>query len=184
MQNKIKDIKLVWKRKTFSIMDLLLCVFFIVVCDFIGYLGTFFQKESLKVWYPMLTKSEFTPPSFVFSFVWGILYALIGFATFLAFKKSGRDMKKSVLFIFFLQLGFNLLWNIFFFGMRTPLFAFIEILFLLIIVVNMMQLYRKVSLASYLLLLPYFFWLLFAIYLNFFIVVENLGWKGSYKKLG
>ncbi len=173
MLKKIKSTKLVWKNKTFSINDLLLCILFILICDFVGYISSLFQTESLRAWYPLLNKSLFTPPPFVFPAVWGLLYTIIGISTFLAFKNAMKEDKIYVLFIFFAQLCFNFLWTLFFFGMRAPILAFVELLFFILIVVSMMKLYKKLSFTSYILLYPYLFWLLFATYLNFFIILKN-----------
>ncbi|MCR5506725.1 MAG: tryptophan-rich sensory protein [bacterium] len=173
MLKNLKNTKLVWKNKKITISDLFSCVIFIIVCDIVGYLSSLFQTEGLRTWYPLLEKSVLTPPSFVFAIVWGILYAILGISTFLAFRSARKDEKIWILFIFFAQLCFNLLWSIFFFGMRAPLFAFVEILFLLLITLNMMKLYKRFSQISYYLLYPYVLWIAFATYLNFVIVLKN-----------
>ena len=139
----------------------------------VGYLSSLFQAESLEVWYPTLQKSILTPPSFVFVLVWGLLYTFMGIATFLTFKAARKEAKTYVLFILFAQLCFNLLWSIFFFGMRAPMLALIELCFLIIVTISMMRLYKKLSHIAYWLLYPYMIWLLFATYLNFFIVLKN-----------
>ncbi len=169
----LKNSKFILKIKRFSIVDLFHCIGFILICDAIGYLSSLFQKESLIEWYPTLEHSIFTPPSFVFAIVWGILYGLLGISTFFAFKSARKNEKTNVLFIFFGQLCFNLLWSIFFFGMKVPFLAFIEILFLIVITIIMMKLYKKFSFASYCLLFPYLLWLIFASYLNLVIVLKN-----------
>ena len=161
------------KNKMFSVADLFYCILFVLICLFIGYLSSLFQMESLKEWYPTLEKSKLTPPSFVFVIVWGILYTFLGISTFLAFKSAKRQGKSSVLIMFFTQLCFNLLWSIFFFGMRMPLIAFVEIFFLITITLNMMKVYKRYNFASYLLLYPYILWIIFATYLNFVIVLKN-----------
>ena len=129
--------------------------------------------ESLKEWYPTLEKSKLTPPSFVFVIVWGILYTFLGISTFLAFKSARNRDKNNIISIFAGQLCFNLLWSIFFFGMRAPLLAFIEILFLLVMTITMIDLYKKFSSLASLLLYPYLIWVIFATYLNFIIVIAN-----------
>ena len=173
MLENLKLAKLFEKSRNFSIIDLFHCVLFVIICDVIGYLSSLFQTESLKTWYPLLQKSILTPPSFVFAFIWGILYAILGISTFLAFKSAKRQGKSSVLIMFFTQLCFNLLWSIFFFGMRMPLIAFVEIFFLITITLNMMKVYKRYNFASYLLLYPYILWIIFATYLNFVIVLKN-----------
>ncbi len=172
MQN-LKRIKTSLKNKKFTIKDLIYCTFFILLCNVIGYLSSLFQTESLKTWYPTLTKSILTPPSFVFIFVWALLYALLGISTFLAFKDARKNDKAYILSIFSAQLCFNLLWSIFFFGIRAPFIAFIEILFLLGITLCMMKFYKRFNNFAYLLLYPYLIWIIFASYLNLVIVLKN-----------
>ena len=161
------------KNKMFSVADLFYCILFVLICLFIGYLSSLFQMESLKEWYPTLEKSKLTPPSFVFVIVWGILYTFLGISTFLAFKSARNRDKNNIISIFAGQLCFNLLWSIFFFGMRAPLLAFIEILFLLVMTITMIDLYKKFSSLASLLLYPYLIWVIFATYLNFIIVIAN-----------
>ncbi len=173
MLNKLNNTKLIWKNKSFSLSDLFLCVFLILIADFIGYLSSIAQETSLKAWYPILNKSILTPPGFVFIIVWSVLYMLIGISTFLALKNSKKREKVYVLFIFFIQLCFNLLWSIFFFGMKAPLLAFAEILIYIIIVLSMMKIYKNINKLAYFLLFPYLFWILFATYLNFTILLLN-----------
>ena len=173
MLKNFKSSNFILKSKRFTIADLFYCMLFISICDVTGYLSSFFQTESLKEWYPTLEKSILTPPSFVFAFVWGLLYTLLGISTFLSFKPARKNEKANIILIFITQLCFNLLWSIFFFGMKIPLLGLVGILFLIIITLIMMKLYKKTSFLSYLLLYPYLLWLLFATYLNFVIVLKN-----------
>ena len=173
MLTKLNNTKLVWKNKTFSLSDLLLCIFFILMCDFVGYLSSFTQEASLKAWYPLLNKSKLTPPGFVFVIVWSILYTLIGISTFLAFKNAKKEGKVYVLFIFFIQLCFNFLWSVFFFGMRAPLLAFVEILFYIIVILSMMKIYKSINKIAYFMLIPYLIWVIFATYLTSVVLLLN-----------
>lgn len=173
MLKNFKSSNLIIKNKRFSVADLFYCALFILICDTVRYLSSLFQTQSLKEWYPTLEKSILTPPSFVFAFVWGLLYTLLGISTFLSFKPARKNEKANILLIFITQLGFNLLWSIFFFSMRMPLIGLIGILFIITITIVMMKLYKKFNLLSYLLLYPYLIWLLFATYLNFIIVIKN-----------
>ena len=51
---------------------------FVVVALFVGYISMFLQREAMLDWYPQLEKSSLTPPGYVFSLVWGVLYILMG----------------------------------------------------------------------------------------------------------
>ena len=74
---------------------------------------------------------------------------------------------------FFIQLFFNALWSWLFFFFHMPLIALINIWLLIymnIVITNKMY---KVDRLSSLIYVPYVIWLLFASYLNLFIVVNN-----------
>ena len=79
-------------------------------------------------------------------------------------EKNLNDPKSK--FLYYLQLGVNALWSIFFFIFKWRLFAFIWILLLDVLVILMtIDFYKKNKLAG-LLQIPYIIWILFATYLN------------------
>lgn len=86
----------------------------IVVCELVGIVGGIFTFSAIPGWYAGLQKPSFNPPSWVFGQVWTILYALMGIALFLVWKKGIE--KKEVRFaikIFAVQLLLNFLWPFF-----------------------------------------------------------------------
>ena len=128
-------------------------------------IGGFASSQSLDIWYVNLVKSDLNPPGYVFGIVWPILYLLMSIAAFRTFEV----IKK----FFFIQLFFNALWSWLFFFFHMPLIALINIWLLIymnIVITNKMY---KVDRFSSLIYVPYVIWLLFASYLNLFIVVNN-----------
>ena len=86
-------------------------------------------------------------------------------------QKSLVDSKTK--FLYYLQLGINALWSIFFFVFKCRLFAFIWILLLDVVVVLMIiDFYKKNKLAG-LLQIPYLIWIVFASYLNLGVYLLN-----------
>ncbi len=162
-----------WKKQRFTLKDLLRCSILILICNLVGYIGSIIQSNSIRGWYPSLTKSMLTPANYIFPVVWCILYITIGVATCLAYKGATKKEKSYVIFIFALQLFFNLLWVILFFGLKAPLMAFVEILFYIFIIWNMLTVYKRYNMLSYILLFPYLLWVIFATYLNFIVVIMN-----------
>lgn len=119
-------------------------------------------------------KPSFTPPDYVFGPAWIVLYALMGLASYRLWKIGSDDKRiKKALKIYGVQLFFNFLWSIIFFGLRLRGLAFIEILVLLVLVIlTTGQFYRVEKMAGYL-MIPYLLWVSFAAVLNYYIWIFN-----------
>lgn len=78
------------------------------------------------------------------------------------------------LYVYATQLFLNFFWSIFFFNMRTFLFAFIWLLMLWIAVLVMILKFKEHSTPAGLLQIPYLIWISFAGYLNFSIYWLNM----------
>lgn len=114
--------------------------------------------------YDSLNNPAFAPPKLAFPIAWTILYILMGISYGIISEKNLNDSKSK--FLYYLQLGVNALWSIFFFIFKWRFFAFIWILLLDVLVILMtIDFYKKNKLAG-LLQIPYIFWILFATYLN------------------
>ena len=97
----------------------------------VGGLSGFATARGVAEWYPTLIKPSFNPPSWIFGPVWTVLYAMMGIAAFLVWKRGlGSDGVKLALAAFAVQLGLNGLWSILFFGMHAPGWALVEIVLL------------------------------------------------------
>lgn len=145
---------------------------FIVLSLLVGYVSSLLQRESMSTWYPLLNKSSLTPPGNVFALVWGALYILMGISAGLVW---GRRTSASwmLLIMFLLQLFLNLLWSFCFFYMQLPLLALVVLLALfLTVAAYVVGCYGQNRLAAFL-NVPYMLWLLFATYLNAYVVVFN-----------
>jgi tryptophan-rich sensory protein len=132
-----------------------------------GLFGSIVTIPSVKTWYITLVKPSFNPPSWVFAPVWTTLFALIGIALYLVWKK------KNNLFWFWVQLLLNILWSFLFFGLHLPLLALYEILILWFAIVMTMITFWSYNKKASLLLLPYLLWVTFATFLNFSIAQLN-----------
>ena len=138
--------------------------------ELIGILGSFFTSGSIPTWFSSLTKPSFNPPSWIFGPVWTILYAMIGVSLYLILtSKAKTSLKTKAYWIFGIQLFFNFIWSIVFFGMHQILGAFAVIALLWIfIILNILAFYKISNPAGYL-LIPYWIWVSFASILNFSI---------------
>lgn len=118
--------------------------------------------------YNSLVQPPLSPPSIVFPIVWTILYVLMGISYYLL-KNSSKKEK----IIYFVQLGVNALWSLFFFIGKFYLFSFIWIILLDVLVIFMIGIFYQNSKISGYLQIPYLIWILFATYLNLGIYVLN-----------
>ncbi|MGB9748714.1 MAG: TspO/MBR family protein [Candidatus Woesearchaeota archaeon] len=143
----------------------------------IGFLGSIFTSKSVNSWYLALNKPFFNPPNWLFAPVWIILFVLIGISFYFAWDKNfggNKKIRKAVcLTVYSLQLFFNFLWSLLFFGLKNPLFAFAEIIFLWFLIIANIFVFYKVSKISAYLLVPYLLWVSFASLLNCYITILN-----------
>ena len=121
--------------------------------------------------YGSLNKPPLAPPGILFSIIWPILYVLMGISYGILKSKKLVDSKISI--VYYVQLGINALWSIFFFLLKWKLFSFIWILVSDVIVIYMIVLFYQKNKVAGILQVPYLLWILFASYLNIAIYVLN-----------
>jgi len=86
---------------------------------------------------------------------------------------SKSKNKKIALNFFLIQLSFNTLWPILFFGLKSISLAFIDIVLLRIFILITISPFYKISKMSSYPLTPYILWVSFAMILNFSILMIN-----------
>ncbi len=146
----------------------------IAISEFAGIIGSAFTVPAIPAWYATLNKPALNPPSWIFGPVWTTLYALMGIAAFLVWRKGwDRSDVRRALSAFGIQLILNALWSITFFGLHSPAWAFINIVVLWLAIVWTMILFYKISTPAMWLLVPYILWVSFAAYLNISIWMLN-----------
>ena len=146
----------------------------IVLCEAAGIIGSIFTSSSIPTWYATLLRPAFGPPNWVFGPVWTTLFALMGIALYLVLQKGIRHKRvKTAVGIFGIQLFLNILWSLFFFGMKNPGAAFGEIIVLWLFIAASIVSFYKISKPAAYLLLPYILWVSFAAYLNYSIWILN-----------
>tara|TARA_Y100000816_G_scaffold142854_1_gene101274 strand:+ start:554 stop:1000 length:447 start_codon:yes stop_codon:yes gene_type:complete len=117
------------------------------------------------LWYQGLIKSDLNPPGYVFGIVWPILYLLMGITAWRTFEIIKN--------LFYVQLFLNAIWSWLFFSFHLPLISLIDIWLLIYINIKIILIVLKKDKLAGLLYAPYILWLLFASYLNLFIVINN-----------
>lgn len=143
----------------------IICFFLVFLAAAIG--SSFTNNQVNSQWYQSI-KPSITPPNFVFPIVWTILYILISISLYLSYESAKTNNEKKVISIAFtVNLYFNILWSVLYFGQQNILGAFIDLIFLWISILVLFTVTYKINkLASYL-LIPYFIWVTFAGLLNY-----------------
>ena len=144
-----------------------------ILCFSVGLIGSFFTT-ALSDWYQNLKKPSFNPPNWVFGPVWTALYIMMGISAFIVWQ-NGLDsyLVKIALGIFLIQLFLNAIWTPLFFGLKSPLLAFIDIVLLWFGILFTIFRFYGLSKSAALLLIPYLLWVTFASILNFAVLLLN-----------
>jgi tryptophan-rich sensory protein len=142
----------------------------------IGGVGGQITSKSLDDWYPALRKPSWNPPNWVFPIAWTTLFVAMGVALYRVWG-LGLDTPGVVLALTFfgIQLVLNVLWSFFFFGLRSPPLALVEVFGLWAAVAATLWTMGSLDAISGWLLAPYLAWVTFAAVLTAEIVRLNRG---------
>lgn len=140
-----------------------------------GLIGSVFTVSSVTGWYSTIIRPSIAPPNWIFGPVWTTLFVLMGIALFIVWKKEESQKKKvkTAIYLFACQLILNTLWSIIFFGLQSPGWAFVEIIFLWLAILASIIAFGRISKLAAWLLVPYIAWVSFAAYLNYSIWMLN-----------
>lgn len=140
-----------------------------------GIFGVFFTPHGASnVWYNGLVKSGLTPPGWVFSVAWTVLYILLGWALYLIIRAARKHTEKMRAYgLFVSQLLLNGFWSYTFFGLHMPGLSLIVLLVLFIVSAWMARVFDGISRGAAYLVIPYLLWMMFAFYLNAYILLMN-----------
>lgn len=157
--------------KVARVIKLVVCV---LVCLGVSYVGSLLTTPSIPTWYAALQKPPFNPPNWIFAPVWLTLFVLMGLSAFMVWDKGlARKEVRIGLGLFVAQLALNLTWSGVFFALRSPLWAFVDIIALWILILLTTIWFFRVSRLAGMLMIPYILWVSFASVLNLAIVVLN-----------
>ena len=136
--------------------------------SFIGSIATITYKEP---WYSSLTKPSFNPPDWIFAPVWTTLYLFMTIAIWAAWHKNYRDV--NLVFYYLIHLVFNTTWSIVFFVFHNILIALFNLVVLIFFIIFLMFKFKKVNNISFILMIPYLLWCLYALILNSSLLILN-----------
>lgn len=117
----------------------------------------------------MLAKPAWNPPGWIFGPVWTALYALMGMAVWLVWRRGGWRAQSLPLALFLVQLALNAAWTPLFFALHSPALAFADIVMRWLAIGVTIALFRRVSVPAAWALAPCFAWVGISAFLNFTI---------------
>lgn len=139
------------------------------------YIGALFMGGSPadNVWYQSLNKAPWTPPGWVFGAAWTTIMVCYAFYVHHVLSQGESRQRNLVIVSYVIQLFLNVVWNPLFFNWELPWIALI-FLFSLFLLVGW-QLFRLSTKNAYqkFLIMPYLLWLMIALSLNLFVVLNN-----------
>ena len=136
--------------------------------SFIGSIATITSKEP---WYSSLNKSGLNPPDWVFAPVWTTLYLFMAIAIWSAWHKNYKDL--NIIYIYLMHLFFNTTWSIVFFVFHNIFAALINLIIIIGFIIILMIKYKKISNLSFILMIPYLLWCIYALTLNTSLYILN-----------
>ncbi|MDQ3193550.1 MAG: tryptophan-rich sensory protein [Bacteroidota bacterium] len=150
---------------------LIICIF---ICQLAGVIGMILTMDSQSGWYASLNKPSFNPPDWLIAPVWVVLYLLMGISLFLIWKEGLKNKEvKTAFILFIIQLIFNVLWPVVFFGGHSIPGGLIVLIILWLLILITIIKFKNISRTAAILLIPYLLWVSFATLLNFFIYKLN-----------
>ena len=144
----------------------------ILIALAVGGLSAWLTKNGMDAYQKNVIQPPLSPPMILFPIVWSILYILMGIGSAIIYK-SDAPTRKTALISYGLQLIVNFFWSIIFFNMGAYLFAFIWLVLLWALIINMIVEFRKINKTAAYLQIPYLLWVTFAGYLTLMVYILN-----------
>jgi tryptophan-rich sensory protein len=149
----------------------------VLAVEVAGASGAVFTARGLDGWYGTLVQPALAPPDWVFAPVWTVLFALLGVAVWLVWRRADdratAGPARVAIATFGVHFAFNVAWSAAFFGRQSIELGLGVIVGLWGLIVLTAWAFARVDRRAALLLLPYLAWVTFAAYLNYRFWVLN-----------
>jgi tryptophan-rich sensory protein len=144
-----------------------------LILNFAGlWLGSIFTSPAVSSeWYLSLNKAPWTPPGWVFGFMWTSI--MICFAIYMAYAYDIVLNKKKLLLLYAFQWILNFIWNPIFFHYHHFAGGLFVIISLTLVIGYFAFNYRSSLRIKSLLIAPYLIWLMIASSLNLYALLYN-----------
>lgn len=153
----------------------LLC--FIAIVAAVAAFGSLTSAGAISGWYESTPKPMWNPPNAVFGPVWTVLYLTMAVAAWLVWRRPDSVERTRALRAYIVQLALNAVWSPAFFGLAALMgtaglwIALAVIVALDFAILAAIIRFADVSRVAAWMLIPYWFWALFATTLNAAIAV-------------
>lgn len=139
----------------------------------VGLLSALLSMDGMKAYEANAAKPPLTPPGWVFSVVWTILYALMGISATRIYLQPTGNRRSKGLNLYVGQLIVNFFWSLIFFNLQAYGLAFFWLVTLWVLVFLMIRIFAEIDKKAAFLQIPYLVWLTFAAYLNIGVWILN-----------
>lgn len=143
----------------------------IIIPLLIGGISSFLTNDQMTI-YSKLNRPSLAPAGSFFPIIWTVLFVLMGLSSYFIYISHSLQ-RENALLIYAFQLFINFCWPLFFFNLQNYFLAFMILIVLLILIITMMYCFYQIKPISFYLNIPYLLWVCFAMYLNFFIFINN-----------
>lgn len=123
-------------------------------------------------WYDSLTKPDGTPPVYLFRIIWLMNYALIAWSVLIVLRMGRMD--RELLLLYGINWFFHQLFSVLFFGYHLLVLAALDSILIMYstwVLIRFIRPHHKIASS---LLIPYWFWSVFAMCLSIAFCVRNL----------
>lgn len=139
---------------------------FIGLCEAVGLGSAQFMDNAQSSWFQTLERPAWGPPDWLFAPVWTALYAMMGTAAWLVWKRRGFGGAPLAMSLFGIQLVLNGLWTPIFFGLHEPGLALLDASALWLAVAGTTVVFARHSSKAAWIMTPYLLWTTYAWALN------------------
>lgn len=157
--------------RTINLRHVIWCVISILFAQAVGLLSALLSGDIGAVTSSLSVPALF-PPQWLFPVVWTILFTLNGIAIFLVLSRRAPGQEQALL-SYAVSVLLNFLWPILFFRFSLYWVSVFVLIALIFTVWTAAHRFKPINGTASLLLIPYFIWLIFALYLNVSIAILN-----------
>lgn len=142
--------------------------FAVGICLVFGLLGAIAIQTGVSGWYSGLQKPLFHIKQETLSWIWLVMYVLLGIAAGIVWSKGFyHKWVKTALYHFGFQLFLNGFWFLLFFALKRPVLALLDLTLLFVVTLITIRWFKIVSNTAAYLLIPYALWVLLSLVFNF-----------------
>jgi translocator protein len=139
-------------------------------------LSSYYTQTGMGWYHQSIIKPALTPPDWVFTIVWGVIFISTSIAAFLLSRLYRHTAAwRSIAMLFIIAAGLTAAWSYLFFHHHSMQLALVDAIILQLTVLLAISLTWNSAREIALLLLPFALWLCMALYLNYQVMILNPG---------